>query len=248
MPNIEKFVQDTVQDLSEYLKNNNIKDVVIGISGGIDSAVSLALLAQLKDITIHAYFIDIESSSNARADAIDVCHQFNVALIEKDFKAIYHNIADAFDATDERAKCNLKARLRMMFLYHEALTHNAVVIGNSNADELFLGYFTKYADNAVDVMLLNNLTKTEVYQVGSYFKISDSILKKAPSADLYDSQTDEKEFGFKYSDLDYYYEHPDKIDKILKDKIISFHQKNLHKCKVIENKHFLSKRRGFDEK
>ncbi len=242
MVKIEQFINNTINDLDVYLKKNNIHDVVIGVSGGVDSAVSLALLSKLPSINIHAYFIDIESSSSSLRDAKTICEQLKVKLNVVSLKESYEVIIKNFDARLINQQTNIKARLRMLFLYNEAFLKHAVVVGNSNFDELYLGYFTKYADNAADIMLLNTLTKTEIYELAKYFNLSQDVINKSPSADLYDNQTDEKEFGFKYHDLDEYLLDPNKVDKILRDKIFSFHEKNLHKTKVLMNQNYLSKK------
>lgn len=247
MLEIKTFINDTCEYVNNYLISNNIHDVIIGISGGIDSAVSLAILTQIKNLNIHAYFIDIHSSQSSFEDAQNICNFLNVELNKTSLEKSFEVLVEEFGSTLLVQKTNLKARMRMMFLYHQAMLYHGIVVGNSNADELYLGYYTKFADNAVDMMLLNNLSKKEIIAIAKYFNLPSQIITKAPSADLYEGQTDEQEFGFSYDNLDSFFNTKDMLDKDIKKEIENFHEKNLHKSKVITNPYFLSSKKGFYE-
>ncbi|MEM2715772.1 MAG: NAD(+) synthase, partial [Candidatus Thermoplasmatota archaeon] len=103
---------------------------------------------------------------------------------------------------DEITLGNIKARLRMIFLYQFANSKNALVCGTSNKTELMIGYFTKYGDGASDILPIGDLYKTQVYQLARYVGIPEEILKKPPTAGLWKGQTDEKELGISYEKLD----------------------------------------------
>ena len=246
MLELKTFVDQTREYVSSYLTQNNIHDVVIGISGGVDSAVSLALLQQVENLHIHAYFMDIDSSHQAFQDAQSVCHHLNVELHNVSLKNSFTTIVEEFGSPLMVQKTNLKARLRMMYLYHQAMACHGIVIGNSNADELYLGYYTKFADNAADMMLLNNLSKQEVVALAQHFHLPAAIINKAPSADLYEGQTDEQEFGFTYADVDEFLATSQSPQTSVQQQIATFHAKNLHKSKVVTNPYFLSRKGSYE--
>ena len=103
-------------------------------------------------------------------------------------------------------RANLKPRLRMIALYYSAQARNYLVVGTSNKSELCTGYCTKHGDSAVDLQLLGDLTKTEVYQIARFLQIPQVIIDKAPSGGLWEGQTDEEEMGVTYQELDRYLE------------------------------------------
>lgn len=239
MNKYEKFINQSILWLEKYLKKNNINDIVIGVSGGIDSAVTLSILKKIKKINIHAYFIDIYSSESSLFDATTICNKNKIKLNIIDLSSIYDLFIEKLHTSSLVQKGNIKARIRSIFLYDKAYENKAIVVGNSNYDELFLGYFTKYGDNAVDIMLLNNLLKKDIYELAAYLKIPKSILTKKPSADLYPNQYDESEIGITYESIDNFLLGK-KIPTKEKQKIINLNKANIHKCNVIKNPHSLS--------
>jgi NAD+ synthase len=110
-----------------------------------------------------------------------------------------------FDGVKGRLlRANLKARLRMLTLYYSAQARNYLVLGTSNKSEMTIGYSTKYGDNAVDLQILGDLLKREVYELACYLKVPDVIIEKTPSGGLWSGQTDEEEMGVTYEELDTY--------------------------------------------
>src|SRR6185312_7083800 len=99
-------------------------------------------------------------------------------------------------------KGNVLARLRMIVLYDKSRSHHALVIGTSNKTEWLLGYTTQFGDSASAINPIGDLYKTQVRQLAKYLKISNAVLEKAPSADLWSGQTDEAEMGIKYNEVD----------------------------------------------
>ena len=134
------------------------------------------------------------------------------------FKDDYLKITDA----------NLRARLRMSTLYSIANNLGYMVVGTDNADETYTGYFTKYGDGAVDLMPLKKILKKDVYEIGRVLGVPESILKKAPSADLWENQTDESEMGVSYSSIEKYIT-GEKVSENEEKIILSLHKKSEHK-------------------
>lgn len=239
-----KFIEKTIADFKKYIIENKINDIVIGISGGIDSAVSLGILSLVPKINIHAYFIDINSSINNLDDAKKISKLFNIKLEIVKLENIYNDFIKLLNIEDNIRSGNIKSRIRTLFLYDQASKFNGLVIGNLNYDEKFLGYFTKNSDNACDYMFLNNLIKSDIIKLAHLFNIPENIVNKAPSADLYNNQTDEGEFGFKYEDIDKFLASDGKIEKIIENKIIKRHDFNTHKNNIISNRNYIKKYRG----
>lgn len=218
-----------IKKANKYFSQLNLKKAIIGISGGIDSAVSLNLLIDIVGRNnIYAYFINIQSDIKDINDAKRICKDAKVKLNLINLNKSFLTIKKDFKENSMHALGNIKSRMRMMFLYNEALKHNGLVIGNSNLDEIYLGYFTKYGDSGCDVFLLNTFNKSEIYELADHYNINESIINKAPSAGLLKNQTDEKDMGIKYIDIDKFLTKK-LVDKDTKIKILKLHNKNKHK-------------------
>jgi NAD+ synthase len=170
--------------------------------------------------------------SKSMEDSMKMVNQFGF-----DYNIInIKSICDEFESKIgepliELSKINIRPRVRMTILYSVAQTNKMFVIGTGNLDERLLGYFTKWGDGACDLNPLGLLTKKEVKILAHHLNIPDSIINKAPSAGLYEGQTDELELGFTYEEIDNYIlngttENED-IDNRLKDRInMSSHKLN----------------------
>ncbi len=215
--------------LNQYLKKNKIKNLVIGLSGGIDSAVAAAILLRNKSINLDLYFINIHSSN-----LDSQC----VKAFDKKFKTKTNvlNLSNEYDLLVKKnklksqlAKDNLKPRLRMINLYAVAAEKNALVVGTSNAAELYMGFFTKFGDSACDISLLSKLKKSDIYQIAKELDVPKIIIKRQPSASLRKDQYDEQEMGVKYEDIDLFLSNKQLRNKNALNKIIDAHKKNNHK-------------------
>ena len=193
-----KFIQDTV-------KESGTKGVVLGLSGGIDSAVVMALgIKALHNKVECFYFTD-----NIIDDSIIY---ENVKELLKSFNMSYnferYNISsamagfEAYYGIKDKAKGNFKSRLIMNHLRVEAELHNYLLIGTTNKSEYLIGYYTKYGDGGVDFEPIQHLYKTEIYELAKYLNVPESILKAKPSAGLWEGQTDKEEIGMSYDRLD----------------------------------------------
>ncbi len=193
------IVEKLIDFLKGQSKKKGFQSAVFGLSGGIDSAV-VAILCQ-KAFFEHSHALlmpSIQSSKQSLEDALMLCKLFNISYtilpLEKMQQGFLVTLGGLSD--NPLRMGNLCARLRMICLYDYAFTHHSLVIGTSNKSERMLGYGTIFGDLACGVNPIGNLYKTDIYE------IPQKILDKAPSADLYEGQSDEKELGFSYEVLD----------------------------------------------
>lgn len=191
--------------IAEKLRKTGAKGYVLGVSGGIDSAVVLRLAARAVGNGKVLVLIMPEKGS-PKEDVED-------AMMLCELEGVRHKIIDISDAveslsravgtkTGQRELANIKARCRMIVLYHFAGKDGRLVLGTSNKSEMLIGYFTKHGDGGADLEPIGDLYKTEVCQLAEVIGVPEKIIGKAPSAGLWPGQTDEKEIGMSYKDLD----------------------------------------------
>ncbi|EKD64488.1 MAG: hypothetical protein ACD_50C00375G0002 [uncultured bacterium] len=176
--------EKTAAELTSFIKNAFDKagftKAVIGVSGGVDSATSHELTKRaLGEKNVFPYFLPYEK-----------------------IKPIVDQVVSLDPGMDRLRQGNIMARVRMTILFDQAKKRQALVVGTENKTEHILGYYTRFGDSASDIEPLRNLYKTQVYQLAKYLGIPDKILNKAPTAGLWEGQTDEGEFGFTYKDAD----------------------------------------------
>jgi NAD+ synthase len=182
--------------------------VVVGLSGGLDSSVVVALCARaLGPKNVCAVFLpEDETPSDDRKDAESFAKSikvdYRVVHISHDVDALKDSLKEARVTTSKNVIANLKARVRMAILYGIANSKNYIVAGTSNKSEMLVGYFTKYGDGGSDIAPLGDLYKTQVRQLAELMDIPDTIIDKPPTAGLYPNQTDEAEIGLPYEVLD----------------------------------------------
>ena len=199
---IEKF-------LKEYLENNHMDTYVLGISGGVDSSLCAALARNAvgKD-RLHCLIMPIKSIKEDEEDALtlvkDLDLKYDIIDASEAFDSYVKEFARNGIELDRSTLGNLKARMRMSILYAIAQKERGLVIGTDNADERCVGYFTKYGDGACDILPIAHLVKAEVVEASKILGIRSSLAERVPSAGLYEGQTDEKEMGVSYQDLDAY--------------------------------------------
>jgi NAD+ synthase len=158
----------------------------------------------------------------------DLKKQNRFEIIDVNLVPIFNTYKKTLKLKNQLSIANLKARLRMVALYAIAQEHNCLVLGTGNADELYMGYFTKFGDGACDLLPIANLTKSRVFEASKILKLPKSIIERAPSASLYENQTDEDEMGVRYNVIDAFL-YGKKIPQHPLDIIQKYHQVNSHK-------------------
>jgi len=189
--------------LDNEVKKTGIKKVVVGLSGGLDSAV-VAVLAQtvFKADLLCVKMPSHYSSKNSLDDADELCQDFDLNAITASIEPMLKAYEEMNPDLDNLRKGNFSSRMRMSTLFDISARENALVLGTSNKSELMLGYGTLYGDLASAINPIGDLYKSEVFELAEYLGVSKSIIKKPPSADLWDGQSDEADLGYTYAQLD----------------------------------------------
>ncbi|ADL13737.1 NAD(+) synthase [Acetohalobium arabaticum] len=207
-----RYYDELSEKLSQWIKEQILeagcKGAVVGLSGGIDSAVTAVLCKQAFPDSTLGLIMPCYSSPEDSEDAELVADKFGIEVetvdLNQTFDILYAELEDDDRAEDNMAVANIKPRLRMTVLYYYAANLNRLVVGTDNRSELEVGYFTKHGDGGVDIAPLGNLVKTEVRQLAKYLEIPERIITKPPTAGLWSDQTDEAELGITYEELDRY--------------------------------------------
>jgi NAD+ synthase len=211
---VEKVNEHIVNWLKTYADNARVSGFVVGISGGVDSAVTSTLCAQT-GLTTLCLEMPIHQSQNQVSRGREHIDQLqkrfpNVNRAEANLTPIYESFKTEVPKSDNDAKYNLslantRARLRMTTLYYFAGIHSLLVTGTGNKVEDFgVGFYTKYGDGGVDLSPIADLMKSDVYALGKYLEIPDSIQKAAPTDGLFgDNRTDEDQLGASYDELEW---------------------------------------------
>jgi NAD+ synthase len=191
--------------IHKYFKQAQVEKAVIGVSGGVDSALTLKLLVDsLGEDKVTAVLMPEKGVSREEnlQHAKTLCQFLKV---ESFVVPINKNLMDFLALPwkpSNLAQMNTKARVRMIMLYSFANTRNALVVGTSNKTELLLGYGTKHGDLGVDLQVLGDLFKTQIYELAEHVGLPNEFLEKPPSAELFMGQTDEEELGMTYKEID----------------------------------------------
>ncbi|MEP7289761.1 MAG: NAD+ synthase [Chloroflexota bacterium] len=207
----KKLVINT--DLAQKVLVNFIHDgvtkagyrkVVLGLSGGIDSALVafLAVEALGRDNVLGVRMPYRTSSSGSLSDAQQVIDQLGIESLTIPITPMVEPLIEQFPDMSALRKGNIMARQRMIILYDQSVAQQALVVGTSNKTEALLGYTTLYGDSASAIQPIEDLYKTQVRQLSRAMNIPQSILDKPPSADLWIGQTDEEELGYTYEQVD----------------------------------------------
>jgi len=176
--------------------------IVLGLSGGIDSAVVAALGQRSMPDRVLGVLMPCESDPQDAVDAAMLAGHLGIETETVDLTAAYQAMAAALPPANPSVSMNIKPRLRMTTLYHFASAHRYLVCGTSNRSEMSVGYFTKYGDSGCDLMPIASLLKYEVIQLARDLGIPQRIIDKPPSAGLRPGQTDEAEIGLSYGQID----------------------------------------------
>ena len=204
--NAKEYIERIGMFIKSRVEGANRTGVVLGMSGGIDCSV-VARLCQEAGVNVTLLLMpdgtDMERSKSMQ-DAMELIEKFGFTYSILDIAESCKAIENLFEEMASLSKINIRPRVRMTLLYTTAQNAGAFVIGTGNLDERLVGYFTKWGDGASDLNPLGMLTKGEVRILAKHLGVPDCIVNKAPSAGLYEGQTDEKELGFTYRQIDGY--------------------------------------------
>lgn len=194
-----------ISSIQRYFKEAQVENAVIGVSGGIDSALCLKLTVDaLGPNRVTGLMMPEKgiSSDENLMHARGLCQFLKVEHYTIQINKFLTDFLTLPWRPNELSQINTKARVRMIILYSFANTRNALVIGTSNKTELALGYGTKHGDLAADIELIGDLFKEDVYKLAEHVGLPNEFMTKAPSAELYSGQTDEQELGMSYREID----------------------------------------------
>jgi len=193
-----------IKFLKDEVKKTGLSKVVVGISGGLDSAIVSILCKEAFKDNMNGVFMPSQYSSQSSInDAKELCDKFdikyeviNIAPMVEGYFKNYANDADALRIG------NFSARMRMSVLYDISAREKALVVGTSNKSEILLGYGTIYGDIACAINPIGEMYKSDEYEFGKFLGVPETILTKKPSADLWEGQSDEEELGYSYTTID----------------------------------------------
>lgn len=241
--NVDVYINKTIEEIKEFANKNHITRFVIGMSGGIDCALSSALVKKAGYEVIALTMPYEENTSKQRVkginDARKHCEAINIPIYEvsitnmvnsmlKEQDKIKNELAK-YDGNERLAKANILPRARMINVYYVAQLINGVVLGTGNLSEYTMGYFTKWGDGGYDYDPILKYTKTEVYILARRLNIIEEIINKKPSADLWDGQSDEEEMNITYKEIDKYIRCPEECSELTKSIVENAKRKSAHK-------------------
>lgn len=206
--NHERVYRELIDFIKKEVYATGMKKAVLGLSGGLDSAIVSFLAAKaLGPENVTGILMPYRTSSRSSIDD---------AMKMVEFTGIDHKIIEITEAVDTIAKNNMTdperlravrlgnimARVRMITLFDFSTAHDAIVLGTGNKSEILLGYFTLFGDGANAVNPIGSIYKTHIFSLAEYLGLPESVINKPPSADLFEGQTDEGELGFEYRNMD----------------------------------------------
>jgi len=201
-----KTYNEIVASAKAFFGQAGFSKAVLGLSGGLDSALAACILAEAIGKENVTCLLMPDSKVNRKQDlddAVELAKWLGVECRQVPVDILVEAVEKSVQWKQSRAaKTNLRARARTVLLYDFANSNKALVVGTGNKSEIMLGYFTKFGDGAADFFPLQNLFKTEVFELAKFKALPKAIIEKKPSAGLEKGQTDEKELGAGYAEID----------------------------------------------
>ena len=215
IPDYISLTCDIVSWMCNYCNDNKIKSLVVGVSGGIDSAVSSTLAAKTG---LPTYVVGMPIKQNEGQETLSDAHMYwlkenypNVTVLKADLSDVFGKFTETIGkecgmeyVINKMACANSRSRLRMVTLYQIAASVDGIVVGTGNKVEDYgVGFYTKYGDGGVDIAPIADLYKTEVWELGRAFGVIPEIIEAKPTDGLWDDgRTDEDQIGASYEDLE----------------------------------------------
>ncbi|APJ38337.1 NAD(+) synthase [Mycoplasmopsis pullorum] len=233
--NAYKYIDYLVEFLRTKVSEAHAKGLIVGISGGIDSALVFALAQKAFPNDVLGVVMPIKDMSFDNPHINELEKNLNTKFLTVNLAQTNQEINKQLNLSNHLAIANVMPRLRMTTLYALAQEKGYLVCGTDNLDEYYIGYFTKYGDGGVDLLPISHLTKSEVRYLAKLLNVPDSIINKKPSAGLWEGQSDEDELGFSYAELDYFLKNENDQNALAKlkpetiQKITRMHKNSQHK-------------------
>ena len=215
IPDYISLTCDIVSWMCNYCNDNKIKSLVVGVSGGIDSAVSSTLAAKTG---LPTYVVGMPIKQNEGQETLSDAHMYwlkenypNVTILKADLSDVFGKFTETIGkecgmeyVINKMACANSRSRLRMVTLYQIAASVDGIVVGTGNKVEDYgVGFYTKYGDGGVDIAPIADLYKTEVWELGEYLEVDQRIVDADPTDGLWiDSRSDEEQLGASYAELE----------------------------------------------
>ncbi|WP_368030526.1 NAD+ synthase [Arcobacter sp. s6] len=202
MINWKNIKLDLIKFLKDEVEKAGLKKVTMGLSGGLDSAVVAILCKEAFGDNLNCVLMPSQFSSQSSTDhAIEVCEKFNIKYEIISIEPMVSGFIKNMD-NDKLRIGNFSARMRMAVLYDVSSREKSLVVGTSNKSEILLGYGTIFGDIACAINPIGQIYKSDEFEFARLLGVPESILNKAPSADLWEGQSDEEELGHSYKEMD----------------------------------------------
>ena len=202
-PASEEVIEIILRFIKDKMDETGAKGLVVGLSGGLDSCTVLKLSEMaVGNERVNALLLPENEEDRDLKDAVSFARGLNVKHKIIEIAPAVESLSRLLGNISRDSLGNIKARTRMIILHAYAYENRLIVMGTSNKSEILTGYFTKFGDAGVDFMPIGDLYKTQVKEVARIVGIPEKIIEKAPSAGLYEGQTDEDELGLRYEILD----------------------------------------------
>ena len=236
--NYEELKERIVKWIKDYADENKIQSLVVGVSGGIDSAVVSTLCAETG---LPTFPLGMPIHQDSDQESLSDIHLAWLEKKYKNVKTLKFNLTKVFEkfkealqeySHDDLALANSRSRIRMITLYQIAGKYNGIVVGTGNKVEDYgVGFYTKYGDGGVDIAPIADIYKTEVWELGRHLGVNEKIIEASPTDGLWDDKrTDEDQLGASYAQLEEAMEYgTGPAIKILE----TFNGKNKHKMEPI---------------